>query len=182
MKHKLILILILLFFIPVTTAEPIENFSCETGSTYIHCNWDYNTTDEVTVIFDGVTYNTTKQNNTGFTGLDPTTKHTISLVNSSNTSQLYSFTEERTFYPIGIFYLLLTLATAFLILTIYLRWEIHTYLFAGLTVFFSYINFTLSFSYHLPPMAYIAIGEALVAVIWGILVFYSLIEKGFKQI
>lgn len=166
MKKIGIIILLCILTIGIANAG-IDNFSVETGSTYINWSWSYSgATTECAVHVDGEYLFDSSDTTYILSGLDSREEHSISLVNVDDPTDVYETDSAQTFYPLFIFYVLLLLGIIFFILSVLLGDVLIAIIIGALGFVMSISAFYFSFPLYFVILSYLSVGIAVLCLIW----------------
>ncbi len=174
MRKILIVLLILLAFAIPAGADPVENLTNRSGPTYIEWTWDYNTTDNADLYVDGVFIENTKLEYYVMSDLRSREYHTISLINNT-TGSVYVTQTTQTFYPAGLFYIIILLTIVLFVFGIFLRDALLAVLFESLAFVASLLGFSLSFGYEYIALTYLMVIFMALSALWAISAVISIL-------
>ena len=151
-----------------------SNITAEIGSRYI--KWSWISSGTVAVYIDGKFVTNTTLNYYILSDLNPREAHTIALCSPSGA--VYDTSSDRTFYPEILFYIIFLLAGMLLfaeIITAFMVQKIIAIVLGTMAFIMGIFGFYMSYPYHFSIMAYLCIIIAVIALIWIILVIFSLL-------
>lgn len=153
-----------------------SNITAEVGSRYIKWNWV--STGIVAVYIDGEFVTNTILNYYILSDLNPREAHTIALCNPSGA--VYDSSNDRTFYPEILFYIIFLLAGLLLIAEVivtFMPQKIIGIVLGTLAFIMGIFGFYMAYPYHFSIMAYLCIIIAVIALIWIILIIFTLLVR-----
>ena len=166
-RRIFLLVFLLCLFIGNVNAQNVTSLNTSCGSSYINWSWSRDNITQLGVWVDGDFVVNSSLTYYVLSNLEPREQHTIDLCNVTNSSCIYATDEARTLYPYTLYYILFLLSLGFLLLEIlFSRNAILCVLFGVFCFFISMLTFYFSFTYYLPPLSYILLGIAFVAVVW----------------
>lgn len=173
-----ILIIAIICMITPAYASEIENLTAEVGSYYIKWSWDYNTSSNCSIWINGKFETDTSLDSFTLTNLNPRENHNIVLINTTNSSEIYTTSAARTFYPPLLFYLIFVFSIGFLLIEIFLKNATLTIIIGTLCFVMSILGFYMSYPYYFSILSYLMIGIAVIALLWCFMAAFSLLTKG----
>jgi len=153
-----------------------SNITAEIGSRYI--KWSWNSSGSVAVYIDGIFVTNTTLNYYILSDLNPRETHTIALCSPSGA--VYDSSSDRTFYPEILFYIIFLLAGLLLIAEVivtFMPQKMIGIVLGALAFIMGIFGFYMAYPYHFSIMAYLCITIAVIALIWIILIIFSLIVR-----
>jgi len=163
----------------IATATPIDNLSVsDYGSNFITWEWDFNESSTTAIFIDGVKkVNETSLGYFTLSNLNPCESHTITLVNTTNASDIYAMNSQQTFYPPYIFAILLIFMLIFLILSLSLQDSVKVIIFGTMSFVLGLFLYRMSYPYQYSLIAYPCLAFSVLAVIWVMIATISLFSK-----
>ena len=150
------------------------NITSEIGSRYI--KWSWISSGTVAVYIDGKFVTNTTLNYYILSDLNPREAHTIALCSPSGI--VYDSSSDRTFYPEILFYIIFLLAGILLfaeIITAFMVQKIIGIVLGTMAFIMGIFGFYMAYPYHFSIMAYLCIIIAVTALIWIIMIIFSLL-------
>ena len=141
------------------------------GSTWINWTWNGHNSDYEVWINGKYRANTTI-GTLILSGLNPRENHRIDIFKDSI---LIASNEQKTFYPVSVFYIIFILSIGLMLLTIFIKHEMLAILFGTLTFIFGILGFYMSYPYYFSILSYLMIGIAVIALLWVLMAGFSLL-------
>ena len=155
------------------------NLTATVGETFIRCQWDQGYAGQeydMMVYHNGIWYGNTSLNYTTFSDLEPSERHRITLVNQSNTTQVYDSLTVSTSMPSMTIYTMLVIGFGFLVGSVVFRRSIFGVL-GGMFCAVVYLPMAVFITGYATITGYVLVAVGAVALIMVVYNLYGLFSE-----